>query len=41
MLKKMEQFHLKTLCQKLFPLLSLPIKAKLTGNKPSFLGFNI
>lgn len=39
--KKIEQFHLKTLCQKLFPLLSLPIKAKLTGNKPSIFWFNI
>lgn len=39
--KKIEQFHLKSLCQKMFPLLSLPIKAKLTGNKPSIFLFNI
>jgi len=38
---KIERWHLKTICQKLFPLLSLPIKARLTGNKPSIFLFNI
>ena len=38
---KIERWHLKNICQKLFPLISLPIKAKLTGNKPSILLFNI
>lgn len=35
------RYHLKPLCHFLFPLLSLPIKAKLTGNKPCILWFNI
>ena len=38
---KIEKWHLKNICQKLFPLLSLPIKARLTGNKPSIFWFNI
>ena len=38
---KIERWHLKNVCQKLFPLLSLPIKARLTGNKPSIFWFNI
>ena len=38
---KIEQWHLKTICQKLFPLFSLPIKARLTGNNPSIFMFNI
>ena len=38
---KLERWHLKTICQKLFPLLSLPIKARLTGNKTSVFLFNI
>ena len=38
---KIERWHLKTICQKLFPVLSLPIKARLTGNNPSIFLFNI
>lgn len=38
---KIERWHLKNICQKFFPLLCLPIKAKLTGNKPSIFWFNI
>lgn len=38
---KIERWHLKKICQKLFPLLSLPIKARLTGNNPSIFMFNI
>lgn len=38
---KIERWHLKTISQKLFPLLSLPIKARLTGNNPSIFMFNI
>ena len=38
---KIKRWHLKNISQKLFPLLSLPIKAKLTGNKPSIFWFNI
>lgn len=38
---RLKHFHLYTICQKLFPLLSLPIKARLTGNKPSIFVFNI
>ena len=38
---KIERWHLSHICQKLFPLISLPIKAKLTGNKPSIFWFNI
>lgn len=38
---KIERWHLTNFCQKLFPLISLPIKAKLTGNKPSIFWFNI
>lgn len=38
---KIKRCHLRNTCQKLFPLVSLPIKAKLTGNKPSIFWFNI
>ena len=38
---KVKGWHLYALCQLLFPLLSLPIKARLTGNKPSIFLFNI
>lgn len=38
---KIERWHLKTICQKLFLVLSLPIKARLTGNNPSIFLFNI
>ena len=38
---KIERWHLKNICQKIFPLVSLPIKARLTGNKPSIFLFNI
>lgn len=38
---KLKNWHLYPLCQYLFPLLSLPIKARLTGNKPSIFMFNI
>lgn len=38
---KMKRWHLYPFCQKLYPLLSLPIKARLTGNKPSIFWFNI
>ncbi len=38
---KIERCHLRYICQKLFPLLSSPIKARLTGNKPSIFWFNI
>ena len=36
-----EQWHLKSLFQKLYPLLNLPLKARLTGNNPSIFVFNI
>ena len=39
--RKIKKLHLYSICQKLYPLLSLPIKAKLTGNKPSIFWFNI
>lgn len=39
--QRLKRWHLSHLCQKLFPLFSLPIKARLTGNKPSILWFNI
>ena len=39
--KKLHRWHLANLCKKLYPLLSLPIKARLTGNKPSIFWFNI
>ena len=38
---KLKHWHLHTICQKLYPLISLPIKARLTGNKPSIFLFNI
>ena len=38
---KLKRWHLYPPCQYLFPLLSLPIKARLTGNKPSIFMFNI
>ena len=38
---KLKHWHLSHLCQKLFFFVSLPIKARLTGNKPSILWFNI
>ena len=38
---KVKGWHLYAPCQRLFPLLSLPIKARLTGNKPSIFLFNI
>jgi len=38
---KIKRWHLKNICQKLFPLISLPIKARLTGNKPNIFWFNI
>ena len=38
---KLKSLHLYPVCQKLFPWLSLPIKAKLTGNKPSIFWFDI
>lgn len=38
---KVKSWHLYAPCQRLFPLLSLPIKARLTGNKPSIFLFNI
>ena len=36
-----KSWHLYPICQHLFPSLSLPIKARLTGNKPSIFWFNI
>ena len=36
-----KNWHLYSVCQHLFPWISLPIKARLTGNKPSVLWFNI
>ncbi len=39
--ERLKAWHLYKICQKLFPLLSLPIKARLTGNKPSIFWFNI
>ena len=39
--QKIRRWHLYPVCQKLFPLLSLSIKARLTGNKPSIFWFNI
>ena len=38
---KIEHLHLNNFVKRLFPLLSLSIKAKLTGNKPSIFWFNI
>lgn len=38
---RLKHFHIHTICKKLFPLVNLPIKARLTGNKPSILWFNI
>ena len=38
---KVKSWHLYAPCQRLFPLFSLPIKARLTGNKPSIFLFNI
>ena len=38
---KVKSWHLYASCQRLFPLFSLPIKARLTGNKPSIFLFNI
>ncbi len=38
---RLKSWHLYPVCQRLFPLLSLPIKARLTGNKPSIFWFNI
>ena len=38
---QLKHFRIYPICQKLFPLLSLPIKARLTGNKPSIFWFNI
>ena len=37
----LERWHVSCLCKKLFPLLSLGIKARLTGNKPSIFLFNV
>ncbi len=37
----LNQLHVHKLLQKLFPLISLPIKARLTGNNPSLFLFNI
>lgn len=39
--KKIKRWHLYPICQTFFPILSLPIKARLTGNKPSVFWFNI
>lgn len=39
--KRLKRWHLSHLCQKAFPFFSLPIKARLTGNKPNILWFNI
>ena len=39
--QRLKRWHLSHLCQKLFPFVCLPIKARLTGNKPSILWFNI
>ncbi len=39
--EKAKRWHLYPICQRLFPLASLPIKAKLTGCKPSLFWFNI
>lgn len=39
--EKVKQWHIHSICQKLYPLISLPIKARLTGNKPSIFWFNI
>lgn len=39
--QRLKRWHLSHLCQKLFPFFCLPIKARLTGNKPSILWFNI
>jgi len=38
---RIKRWHLRPICQALFPLVSLPIKARLTGNKPSVFWFNI
>ena len=37
----LERWHVSCLCKKLFPLLSLGIKARLTGNKPNIFLFNV
>ena len=39
--EKMKRWHLTGICRALFPWLSLPIKARLTGNNPSVFWFNI
>lgn len=39
--QRLKRWHLSYLCQKLFPFFSLPIKARLTGNKPSIFTFNL
>ena len=39
--EKAKHWHLHAIFQKLYPLISLPIKARLTGNKPSIFLFNI
>ena len=39
--QRLKRWHLSHPCQRLFPFFSLPIKARLTGNKPSILWFNI
>lgn len=39
--QRLKRWHLSHLCQKLFTFFSLLIKARLTGNKPSILWFNI
>lgn len=38
---RLKSLHLYPVCKNLFPWLSLPIKAKLTGNKPSIFWFDI
>lgn len=38
---KISRCHMKSFCQQIFPLISLHIKAKLTGNKPNVFLFNI
>ncbi len=38
---RIKLFHIQVICQKIFPLVCLPIKARLTGNKSSIFLFNI
>ena len=38
---KLQRWHIDYICKKMFPLLSIAIKARLTGNKPSIFLFNV